>query len=305
MRTKIIIATRSSALALVQAETVRSLLESRWPGLDVELLKLKTQGDILLDKPLRDVGGKALFVKEIEEALLDKRADIAVHSMKDVPGQIPAGLEIPVILKRENPQDAWVSEKFPSLKNIPQKSKIGTTSLRRKVQLLKQRPDLEVLELRGNVDTRLKKLHEGNFDAIILAAAGLNRLGKSDVIRELLPFIWAPGQGAVGIESREEDTDLKKLIQPFADPDTEVCVKAERVVLKRLEGGCQLPVGAQAELENNKIHLKAFVSTPDGQKYLEDHVVGDSVLAEDLGEKLSEILLKQGAAEILDKIRKS
>ena len=301
---KIIIATRSSPLALVQAELVKSLLEKRWSGLQVDLLKLKTQGDQILDKPLRLVGGKGLFVKESDEALLDKRADLAVHSMKDVPADFSEDLEISVILKREDPRDAWVSEKYSSLESLPQNAKIGTTSLRRKMQILKIRSDLKVLDLRGNVDTRLKKLKTGEYDGIILACAGLKRLGLSSLIREKLSFICAPGQGAIGVECRKTDEEIKKLITPLNDVETQICVEAERILLKRLEGGCELPVGAEAFLENNKLHLKAFVASPDGKKYLEDEVVGDPVLAKDLGEKLSEILLAQGASEILAKIRK-
>lgn len=304
MQTKIIIATRASPLALVQANQVKSLLEERWPGLIVELLKLTTLGDKILDKALREIGGKGLFVKEIEEALLNREADLAVHSMKDVPADLPEGLMIPVILKREDPRDALVSEKYATLQDLPPKSIVGTTSLRRKLQLLKLRPDLKVVDLRGNVDTRLRKLKEGEYDAIILATAGLNRLGISSVIREKLSFICAPGQGAVGIQCRSNDEEILKLIAPFNDEESSLCLKAERVVLKRLEGGCELPVGAYAHYENQKIRLQGFVADPQGKKYLQEEVVGAAVLATELGEKLSEILLAQGAAEIINEIRK-
>lgn len=305
MKNKVTIATRASQLALVQAELVKSLLVTRWPGLEVELLKLSTAGDRILDRPLRNEGGKGLFVKEIEEALLDGRADFAVHSMKDVPSELPEGLSIPVILKREDARDAYVSESFPSLQDLPAKAKVGTTSLRRKLQILKLRPDLEVLDLRGNVDTRLKKLHAGEYDAILLACAGLHRLGLSSQIKEKLAFIGAPGQGAIGIECRQNDAEALQLILDFNDPDTYACVQAERVVLKRLEGGCELPLGAYAQLESGKLRLKAFVAEPNGNKYLEDEVVGDPILALDLGEKLSQILLDQGALDILKSLRKS
>jgi len=304
VRTKITIATRASALALVQANLVKGLLENRWPGLQVDLLKLTTQGDQILDRPLRMVGGKGLFVKEIEEALLDGRADLAVHSMKDMPGELPEGLALPVCLEREDARDALVSERYSSLEALPPKAKLGTTSLRRKLQVLALRPELEVLDLRGNVDTRLKKLKSGEYDAIILACAGLKRLGLTENIRQALPFIGAPGQGAIGIECRTADSEILPLLEPLNHEPTRICVQAERVVLRRLEGGCELPLGAWARLENAKLHLKAFVADPSGKKYLEDEVAGDPILAEDLGEKLSQILLDQGAAAILKSVRK-
>ncbi len=305
MKNKVTIATRASSLALVQAEIVKDLLVTRWPGLQVELLKLTTEGDRILDRPLRNEGGKGLFVKEIEEALLDGRADLAVHSMKDVPGELPEGLCIPVILKREEARDAFVSEKYENLAQLPPQAKVGTTSLRRKLQVLKLRPDLQILDLRGNVDTRLKKLQAGDYDAILLACAGLNRLGLASHIKEKLPFIPAPGQGAIGIECRLKDEEVLQLIQDFNDEESYACVQAERVVLKRLEGGCELPLGAHAQFESGKLRLKAFVAEPNGNKYLEDEVVGDPILALDLGEKLSQILLDQGALDILKSVRKS
>lgn len=305
MWNKITIATRSSNLALMQAKLVKGLLEKRWPGLQVDLLSLKTQGDKILDKPLRKVGGKGLFVKEIEEALIDKRADIAVHSMKDVPAVLPEELEIPVLLKREDPRDALISERYSTLESLPPHAKVGTASLRRKIQLLKIKPDLQVIDLRGNVDTRLKKLQDEDYDAIILAMAGLKRLGIGAKNMIPLPFTSAPGQGAIGIECRKEDEEILKLLAPLNDSETQVCVQAERVVLKRLEGGCELPLGAHAQFIDKKIKLKGFVADPSGKKYIEDEVTGDAVLALDLGEKLSQILIDQGAAEILKLIRSS
>jgi len=305
VQSKITIATRTSLLALAQAELVKSLLQAQWPGLVIELLKIKTSGDQILDKPLREVGGKGLFVKEIEEALLAKKADFAVHSMKDVPAHLPEELEIPVLLKRENPCDVLVSEKYDSLEALPSKAKVGTASLRRKIQLLKKRPDLEVLDLRGNVDTRLQKLQKGAYDAIILARAGLKRLKLLHFVKQNLPFICAPGQGAIGIECRKEDEENKKLIFPFQDKITFACVLAERIILKRLEGACELPLGAEARFENDKLHLRAFVANLSGAAYLEEEVAGDIILASDLGEKLSDLLLAQGAAEILRSISHS
>lgn len=305
MKNKVTIATRASALALAQANLVKNLLLQRWPGLLVDLLELTTQGDRILDKPLRTVGGKGLFVKEIEDALLDGRADIAVHSMKDVPGDLPEGLSISVILPREDARDALVSKAYSSLKDMPANAHLGTASLRRKLQVLRLRPDLKISDLRGNVDTRLRKLDAGEYDAIILACAGLNRLGLSDKIREKLPFVGAPGQGAIGLECRSEDAETLSLISSFNDAETFRCIQAERVVLQRLEGGCELPLGAWGQFVDGKLRLKAFVADPLGKKYLEDEVVGDPILALDLGEKLSQILLSQGAAEILKSVRKS
>jgi len=303
MRSKLILATRGSPLALAQAELVKNEMERQWSGLGVELLKIKTSGDLILDRPLRTVGGKGLFVKEIEEALLQGMADFAVHSMKDIPSELPEGLKIGVILKREDPADVLLSQKHASLSQLPRGAIVGTSSLRRKIQLQLLRPDLKVKDLRGNVDTRIRKMREGQFDAVILALAGLRRLGKGSEAGERLPFICAPGQGAIGIEFKKDDVELEKLLSVLHDELTAQCVKAERIILRNLEGGCELPVGAQAGLADEKLHLKAFIANPDGTKFIEDEVAGDLELAEDLGEKLTEILMKKGAGEILEEIR--
>ncbi|MFO1518968.1 MAG: hydroxymethylbilane synthase [bacterium] len=304
MRSPLILATRASALALVQANLVKSQLESRWPGLDVRLQKITTSGDAILDRPLRSVGGKGLFVKEIEEALLQKRADFAVHSMKDVPADLPEGLKIGVLLKREDSADVLLSRKYASLKTLPAGAVVGTTSLRRKIQLLKLRPDLKVQDLRGNVDTRIRKMEEGAYDAIILAWAGLKRLGRDCEVTEVLPFIGAPGQGAIGIEYRAEDAELENFLKVLHDEETARRVLAERIILKNLEGGCELPLGAQAFYEEGKLHLKAFLANPSGTVFLEDEVSGDPALAEELGEKLTQLLMAGGAEKVLEEIRK-
>jgi hydroxymethylbilane synthase len=303
VRSKLILATRGSPLALAQANLVKGELEKHWSGLVVELLKIKTSGDLILDRPLRTVGGKGLFVKEIEEALQKKKADIAVHSMKDVPALLPEGLKVGVILKREDPSDVLISRDSKKMSELKAKSVIGTSSLRRKIQLERMRSDLVVKDLRGNVETRLRKLKNKEYDAIILALAGLKRLGLESEVSEVLPFICAPGQGAIGIEYPEGDLELEKLLKVLHDDLTEACVKAERVVLKRLEGGCELPLGAQATLISDKLHLKAFIATPDGKKFIQDEVAGDLALAEDLGEKLCEILMSRGAGEIVEEIK--
>jgi hydroxymethylbilane synthase len=255
---KITIGTRGSKLALWQADFVRSELKRLYPGLEIELNKIKTTGDKILDVPLANVGGKGLFVKEIEEALLGRDADIAVHSMKDVPTEFPAGLYLAVICRREDPRDAFISRmrngrfEIQSYKELPQGATIGTSSLRRSCQLLSIRPDLKIEQLRGNLDTRLRKLDEGQFDAIILAAAGMIRLGLEKRIAEILPFeisLPAIGQGAVGIECRVDDAWINDLIAPLNHPETAVCVKAERAFLRKLEGGCQVPIAAHATIK--------------------------------------------------------
>ena len=304
MRSKLILATRGSPLALVQANFVKSEVMARWPGLEVTLLPIKTTGDRILDKPLRSEGGKGLFVKEIEEALKKGEADFAVHSVKDMPSILPEGLKLGVVLKREDPADVLVSEKFLSLAALPKGARVGTASLRRKIQLLKLRPDLSVLDLRGNVETRIKRMREGRFEAVVLALAGLKRLGRERDAREVLPFVAAPGQGALGLEYSASDVELEKLLAVLNDPETETCIKAERIIQKNLEGSCELPLGAHGVLEEGKLRLKAFLSDAEGQLYLEDEVVGDPTLSQDLGEKLSEILLARGGRTILEDVRK-
>ncbi|MDV2438536.1 hydroxymethylbilane synthase [Acinetobacter gerneri] len=301
------IATRQSPLALWQAEHIRDRLEALHDGLKVELVTFVTQGDKILDTPLAKIGGKGLFVKELEAALLDGRADIAVHSMKDVPMQLPEGLELAIICEREDPYDAFVSNQYESFADLPKGAKLGTSSLRRKCQILKQRPDLDVIDLRGNVGTRLSKLDAGQCDAIILASAGLKRLELQQRIRHVLDrdvSLPAVGQGALGIECRSHDTEILDLIMPLMHTDTNVCVRAERAFNAYLEGGCQVPIAGFATLENGQIHLEGRVGSVDGETLLVSKVIGETQQAEQLGVQLAKQLLDQGAGELLKALYK-
>lgn len=296
------IATRQSPLALWQAEHIRARLEALHANLKVELVTFVTQGDKILDTPLAKIGGKGLFVKELEAALLDGRADLAVHSMKDVPMALPEGLSLAVICEREDPLDAFVSNTYNSFDDLPQGAKVGTSSLRRKCQILKQRPDLEIIDLRGNVGTRLSKLDAGNYDAIILASAGLKRLGLAERIRHTLePVVSLPavGQGALGLECRSQDQAVLDLILPLMHAETNACVRAERAFNAYLEGGCQVPIAGYATLENGQIYLEGRVGSVDGQTLLKAQQIGLPEQAEQLGVKLAQDLLAQGAGEIL------
>jgi len=296
------IATRQSPLALWQAEYIRARLQELHPDLTVELVKFVTQGDKILDTPLAKIGGKGLFVKELEAALLDGRADLAVHSMKDVPMALPEGLTLAVICEREDPLDAFVSNQFEKFADLPQGAKVGTSSLRRKSQILKQRPDLQIIDLRGNVGTRLGKLDDGQYDAIILASAGLKRLGLSERIRHCLtPDISLPavGQGALGLECRAADNEVLSLIQPLLHEETDVCVRAERAFNAYLEGGCQVPIAGYATLQNGQIHIEGRVGSADGQTLLRAELTDEASNAQQLGENLARNLLDQGAGELL------
>lgn len=296
------IATRQSPLALWQAEYIRARLQELHPDLTVELVKFVTQGDKILDTPLAKIGGKGLFVKELEAALLDERADLAVHSMKDVPMALPEGLTLAVICEREDPLDAFVSNQFEKFADLPQGAKVGTSSLRRKSQILKQRPDLQIIDLRGNVGTRLGKLDDGQYDAIILASAGLKRLGLSERIRHCLtPDISLPavGQGALGLECRAADNEVLALIQPLLHQETDVCVRAERAFNAYLEGGCQVPIAGYATLQNGQIHIEGRVGSADGQTLLRAELTDEASNAQQLGENLARNLLDQGAGELL------
>ncbi len=303
--TPVRIATRQSLLALWQAEYVQDGLQSTHPGLAVELVKMKTQGDKILDTPLAKIGGKGLFVKELEQGMLEGRADLAVHSMKDVPVEFPEGLGLSVICEREDPRDAFVSNQFESIDALPQGARVGTSSLRRRCQILNLRPDLQVSDLRGNVQTRLGKLDAGEFDAIILASAGLIRLKLEDRIRMFIPpevMLPAVGQGAVGIECRDNDTYIQGLIATLHHPDTADRVRAERAMNAKLEGGCQVPIGAYAELRGDqldRIYLRGLVGSPDGQEMIRGEIEGPRSDAEVLGTKLGEDLLARGADRIL------
>lgn len=299
------IATRQSPLALWQANFVKERLEKIHPGLTVELVPMVTKGDIILDTPLAKIGGKGLFVKELENALLEKRADIAVHSMKDVPMQFPEGLGLSVICKREDPRDAFVSNRYASFDDLPKGAIVGTSSLRRQCQLKELRPDLDIRSLRGNVGTRLSKLDNGEYDVIILAAAGLIRLGMKERIAsfiEVTTSLPAVGQGAVGIECRTDDHLVQALLTPLADEETTVCVKAERAMNARLQGGCQVPIGGYAVLEDNQIYLRALVGELDGSSIIRAESKSAVETAEELGVQLAEKLLAQGADRILAKV---
>lgn len=296
------IATRQSPLALWQAEHIRARLQELHPDLTVELVKFVTQGDKILDTPLAKIGGKGLFVKELEAALLDGRADLAVHSMKDVPMALPEGLTLAVICEREDPLDAFVSNNFEKFADLPQGARVGTSSLRRKSQILKQRPDLQIIDLRGNVGTRLGKLDDGQYDAIILASAGLKRLGLENRIRHTIePNVSLPavGQGALGLECRADDQDVLALIQPLLHIETDVCVRAERAFNAYLEGGCQVPIAGYATLQDGKIHIEGRVGSPDGQTLLRAEMTDEAHNAQQLGENLARNLLEQGAGDLL------
>ena len=296
------IATRKSALALWQAEYVKTRLEQAHPGLLVTLVPMVSRGDKLLDSPLSKIGGKGLFVKELETALLENEADIAVHSMKDVPMDFPEGLGLLCICEREDPRDAFVSNTYASLDELPQGSIVGTSSLRRQAQLLTRRPDLEIRFLRGNVNTRLAKLDAGEYDAIILAAAGLIRLGFEDRITSAISVddsLPAGGQGAVGIECRSADSVIHALLAPLHHQDTATRVTAERSLNKHLNGGCQVPIACYAVLEGEQIWLRGLVGDPSGGLLLNAEARAPRADAEALGVQVAEDLLSQGAADIL------
>lgn len=296
------IATRKSPLALWQAEHVADRLKRAFPGLETELVTMTTKGDKLLDAPLAKVGGKGLFVKELEQGMLEGRADIAVHSMKDVPVEFPDGLHLSVILQREDPTDAFVSNHYASLSELPEQPRIGTCSLRRQCQIKEKFPNAEILTLRGNVNTRLAKLDAGEFDAIILASAGLIRLGMQDRIAarldpsESLPAI---GQGAIGIECRSDDTVINELLSRLHDPETHICVSAERAMNARLKGGCQVPIAGFATLQSGTLYMRGLVGDPDGSVIYRAERSGPTEQAEQIGVSIAEELLANGADKIL------
>jgi len=300
------IATRKSPLALWQAEYVKGRLLQLHPDLQISLVTFTTRGDKILDTPLAKVGGKGLFVKELEVAMLEGRADIAVHSMKDVPMEFPEGLGLSVICEREDSRDAFVSNRFSSLEDLPPGSHVGTSSLRRQTQLLERFPQHTVGSLRGNVQTRLSKLDAGEFDAIVLATAGLVRLEMEDRIQQRIApevFLPAGGQGAVGIECRVDDEELQSLLQPLHHEATAICVRAERAMNRRLEGGCQVPIGCYAiPVPDGKLWLRGLVGSPDGARVLRAEVTGSPEDPEAIGILLAETLLAQGAAEILNEV---
>ncbi|ASJ95376.1 MULTISPECIES: hydroxymethylbilane synthase [Shewanella] len=299
------IATRKSPLAMWQAEFVKAELEKAHEGLVVELLPMSTKGDVILDTPLAKVGGKGLFVKELEVAMLEGKADIAVHSMKDVPVDFPEGLGLQVICEREDPRDAFVSNTYKSIEELPHGAVVGTSSLRRQCQIRAARPDLEIRDLRGNVGTRLAKLDAGNYDAIILAAAGLKRLKLEERIASFIEAeqsLPANGQGAVGIECRTDDERVKALLAPLEHTETRHRVIAERAMNTRLEGGCQVPIGAYAEIEGDTLTLRGLVGNPDGSQVIQGTTSGSKLEAEQLGIALADELLSKGAKAILDAV---
>lgn len=299
------IATRQSPLALWQANYVKDRLIQLYPELAVELVPMVTKGDVILDTPLAKIGGKGLFVKELENALLNGEADIAVHSMKDVPMQFPEGLGLSVICKREDPRDALVSNTYRTLAELPQGARVGTSSLRRQCQLKQLRPDLNIQSLRGNVGTRLNKLDNGDYDAVILASAGLIRLGLRERIASFIEVetsLPAAGQGAVGIECRLDDERVKALLAPLADAETTACVFAERAMNNRLQGGCQVPIGGYAVLQDDEIYLRALVGALDGSTIIRAEGKSAVENAEVLGVQIGQQLLEQGADKILQAV---
>jgi hydroxymethylbilane synthase len=299
------IATRKSALALWQAEYVKARLLASHSDIHVELVPMSTQGDKILDTPLAKIGGKGLFIKELEVAMLEGRADIAVHSMKDVPVTLPEGFGLHAICERENPQDAFVSNQFDSLQALPEGAVVGTSSLRRQCQILAVRPDLQVLDLRGNVNTRLAKLDKGDYHAIILAAAGLIRLDMAERIRSLIPIklcLPAVGQGAVGIECRNDGRELIERLQSLHHLPTVQCVTAERAMNHALEGGCQVPIAGFAQMKQNQIMLQGRVGKVDSSRILQASAVAERSQPEILGKKVADQLLAQGAKALLQAI---
>jgi hydroxymethylbilane synthase len=300
------IATRKSPLALWQAEHVAELLRRAHPGIAVELLPMSTKGDRIQDRSLAAIGGKGLFIKELEAALEDRRADLAVHSMKDVPADLPAGLMIAAVLPRGDARDALITRGAPDLKDLPQGARLGTSSLRRQAQLLAARPDLNIEALRGNVDTRLKRLDAGELDAIVLACAGLIRLGLESRISARLDTeisLPAVGQGVIGIECRTDDSRSRAVLQALNDTNTCVAIDAERAFSGRLGGSCQSPIAAYARIEGDRLTLDGLVAEPDGSRVLRDRISGSAENAGILGEELAERVLAAGAAELLQRFR--
>ena len=303
MKKHLVIATRGSRLALWQANAVKDSVRNLCPGLEVSLEVIRTSGDIIQDVPLADIGGKGFFVKEIEEALLDGRADLAVHSIKDVPMALPEGLVMACVPEREDCRDVFLSVGYADVEDLPQEALVGTSSLRRQAQLLALRPDLRVKPLRGNVDTRLRKLHEGAYDAVVLAAAALNRLNLSAPSMRFFDterFLPAVGQGALGIECRADDRELVRILQKLEDRVTRLCVEAGRGLLAGLEGGCQAPIAGHARpLDENTLYLEGLVSYTDGSRMLRREKTGPAAAPRELGLRLAENLLENGAREIL------
>ena len=299
---RLVIASRESALAMWQAEHIRDRLRALYPQTEVSILGMTTQGDQILDVTLSKIGGKGLFVKELETALEDGRADLAVHSLKDVPMHMPEGFVLAAIGEREDPHDAFVSNQYEDLAALPAGSVVGTSSLRRESQLRARFPHLSIEPLRGNVQTRLRKLDEGQYAAIILAAAGLKRLGLGSRIRNVIASedsLPAVGQGALGIECRADRADVAALLQPLHHADTAACVLAERAMSRVLAGSCQVPLGGFAEVQNGRLRMRGFVASPDGKRMVRSELTGEIADPEELGKRVADALLAQGAGEIL------
>lgn len=304
-RRSLVLGTRGSRLAIWQAEWVQARLREIAPDVAVTLHRIKTSGDMILDVPLAKIGGKGLFIKEIEDALLQGEIDLAVHSMKDVPTVLPKGLEILCVPAREDPRDALISREAKPLDRLPRGARVGTSSLRRQAQLLHRRPDLKIEMLRGNLDTRLRKLRDGEFDAIVLAAAGLKRMGWAEQITEYLPSevsLPAIGQGALGLEGRRDDAFVRGILAALDHHPTRTAVTAERALLERLEGGCQVPIAAHATLSGERLRLDGLVASVDGCRLVRDSVEGPVADARELGTRLAEQLLRQGGEAILNEI---
>lgn len=302
MKTNLIIGTRQSLLAMWQSNYIAGRLREEYPGCEVTLKKIVTKGDRILDVPLAKIGGKGLFTKEIEQELLDGTIDLAVHSLKDMPTVLPEGLCLTAITERANAGDAFVSNKHNSIEELPEGSVLGTSSLRRRAQLLARRPDLKIVDLRGNVDTRLKKLDEGQMDAIILAAAGLTRLGHADRIKEIIPQSYclpAVGQGALAIECRTDNFKVRQMLDFLNDTATKQATDAERAFLGLLEGGCQVPIGVHAEVNEGRIAMEAVIASLDGSTVLRDTAEGNAADAVTLGRTLGQKMLDNGGREIL------
>ena len=302
MLAKLRIATRTSPLAMWQAEHVASRLQALYPDLQVEMVGMVTRGDKILDSPLSKIGGKGLFVKELEVGMLEGTADIAVHSMKDVPMEFPEGLHLPVVLQREDPRDAFVSNRYQTLDELPEGAIVGTSSLRRQTQIRAKYPHLQIRDLRGNVNTRLAKLDNGDYDAIILAAAGLIRLNFQARITAYLSTeqsLPAIGQGAIGIECRQHDARIENLLAPLSHEATQLCVRAERAMNQRLNGGCQIPVAGFAEIQGNELRMRGLIGYPDGSQVFYCEQMGDLNHPEALGIAIAEDLLTQGGAAVL------
>lgn len=302
MKTNLIIGTRQSLLAMWQSNYIAGRLREEYPGCEVTLKKIVTKGDRILDVPLAKIGGKGLFTKEIEQELLDGTIDLAVHSLKDMPTVLPEGLCLTAITERANSGDAFVSNKYNSIEELPEGSVLGTSSLRRRAQLLARRPDLKIVDLRGNVDTRLKKLDEGQMDAIILAAAGLTRLGHADRIKEIIPQSYclpAVGQGALAIECRTDNFKVRQMLDFLNDTATKQATDAERAFLGLLEGGCQVPIGVHAEVNEGRIAMEAVIASLDGSTVLRDTAEGNAADAVTLGRMLGQKMLDNGGREIL------